>query len=171
MSKGTDGGSTAGGVPIERLIQELNGDETDGEVTADGESSVFGPADREPAEEALATTMNTLFPHTDFRFDEERVKTVLEDLLVVLVALREDEAHGKRLMGDLARMFDARLSPGTVYPKLHDLEEEGVLSGHEKVHTRDYLIDDREAARERIEATMQQYLALSFFLYVALEKF
>jgi PadR family transcriptional regulator, activator of gas vesicle formation len=105
----------------------------------------------------------------DFRFDEQLLKENLEAVLLVLIAVR-DGAHGKRLMGDLADFFDAQLSPGTVYPRLHDLEADGVLEVHELVRTKEYSIDDDEGARERIERAMYQHLALGAVFRGALER-
>jgi DNA-binding PadR family transcriptional regulator len=72
-------------------------------------------------------------------------------------------------MEDLERVFGAELSPGTVYPRLHELEEEGALQVQELVRTKEYRIDDFELCREEVEAAMRQHLALGFFFKAALD--
>jgi DNA-binding PadR family transcriptional regulator len=97
------------------------------------------------------------------------VKGDLGEILLTLVAGRSSETNGKRLMEDLSRVFGAELSPGTVYPKLHDFEEEDLLERHELVRTKEYQLDDPEACRERITQEMRQHLVLGLFYYRALE--
>jgi DNA-binding PadR family transcriptional regulator len=50
--------------------------------------------------------------------------------LVILVLLSERALHGYELMGELARLFGPayRPSPGSVYPAIKALTEEGLLS-------------------------------------------
>ena len=64
-------------------------------------------------------------------------------------------------MSDLEAVFGADLSPGVVYPRLHELEEEGLLEVQELVRTKEYRIADGERVRERIEGAMRQHLALA----------
>lgn len=155
------GAEGTGGVSVEQLYQEL----TDVESTGTEGSE---PGHR--SEEIVDSVTEQLFPDRSFRFEEELVKNSLDELLLVLVALRDGETHGKGLMEDLSQLFDARLSPGTVYPRLHELEEADVLEMHELVRTKEYRIDDLEGTRERIEAAMTQHLALGFVFYSALEE-
>lgn len=101
-------------------------------------------------------------------FDEAIVKENLEAVLLVLISIRNG-AHGKRLMGDLSDFFDAQLSPGTVYPRLHDLEAAGILQVHELVRTKEYTIADETGARERIERAMRQHLTLGAVFRASLD--
>ncbi len=149
------------GTSVEQLYRELTNAEA---LTGPGGD----PGHR--SAEVVEDVTDQLFPDRTFRFEEDLVKNSLDELLLVLVALRSGETHGKGLMEDLAELFDARLSPGTVYPRLHDLEEEEVLEMHELVRTKEYRIDDAEAARARIEAAMAQHLALGFVFYSALQE-
>jgi hypothetical protein len=71
-------------------------------------------------------------------------------------------------MTALAHQFDARLSPGTVYPSLHDLADEEVLRVLEMVRSKEYRVDDPDLARELLAGTMCQHLALGFFFREAL---
>lgn len=155
MATNADADSTT--VSVDRLRQEL------------GESTEPGPQNR--SERVLNSVIDELFPDQRFTFEEEMVKGSLDELLLVLVALREEGTHGKGLMEDLSTLFDARLSPGTVYPRLHEMSEEGDLEMHELVRTKEYQIDDHEQAREQAVAAMHQHLALGLFLRAALEEF
>lgn len=147
------------GASVEQLYREL----------ADEEAAET-PEDASGSEAVVEGVTGQLFPEDAFEFDEELVKHSLEELLLVLVELREAETHGKGLMEDLSTLFDARLSPGTVYPRLHDLEDEEILEMHELVRTKEYRIDDEAAARERVQTAMQQHLALGFVFYSALQE-
>jgi hypothetical protein len=145
------------GASVEQLYREL----TEAEPAADEGAT--------GSEAVVDGVTGQLFPEEPFQFDEELVKHSLEELLLVLVELREADTHGKGLMDDLSTLFDARLSPGTVYPRLHDLEEEELLEMHELVRTKEYRIDDADVAHERIETAMRQHLALGFVFYSALQ--
>ena len=84
--------------------------------------------------------------------------------------LRSSETHGKGVMDDIEEFFGVDLSPGTVYPVLHDLEEEGLLSMHELVQTKEYSVEDAEATAEMLRRTMGQHLALGLVFRRALEE-
>ncbi|MEF8808955.1 helix-turn-helix transcriptional regulator [Natronomonas sp.] len=146
------------GASVEQLYRELT-EEGSVELTEEASGSAA----------VVDGVTGQLFPEESFQFEEDLVKHSLEELLLVLVALRDAETHGKGLMDDLSTLFDARLSPGTVYPRLHDLEDEEVLEMHELVRTKEYRINDAETAREQIETAMQQHLALGFVFYSALQ--
>ncbi|PSQ17870.1 PadR family transcriptional regulator [Halobacteriales archaeon QS_8_69_73] len=99
----------------------------------------------------------------------ERVKGSLDELLVTLVGARTSETHGQQLIEDLSEEFDTRLSPGTVYPRLHDLCDEGLLEQRELVRTKEYEISDQEAARELVSESARQHIALGLAFQAALE--
>ena len=107
---------------------------------------------------------------TRLSVDEGLVKQSLPELLAALVELRSSETHGKGVMDDLEEFFGVDLSPGTVYPVLHDLEEEGLLSMHELVQTKEYSVEDVEATAEMLRQTMGQHLALGLVFRRALEQ-
>lgn len=98
---------------------------------------------------------------------EEVVTQSLDEILLALIALRDDETHGTGLMEDMARVFDVQPSPGTVYPRLHDLEADGTLARHDLVQTKQYSVDDESAADGKIERAMYQHLAVGLFLHAA----
>lgn len=107
----------------------------------------------------------------DVTVSEELVTQSLDEILLALIQLRDDDTHGTGLMEDMATLFGVRPSPGTVYPRLHEMSEEGDLEMHELVRTKEYQIDDHEQAREQAVAAMHQHLALGLFLRAALEEF
>ncbi|MFB6206960.1 MAG: PadR family transcriptional regulator [Haloglomus sp.] len=145
---------------IKRLRAEFVGD--DGE--RDGPDTVQG------ADELLDEVVESFFS-AEFAFSEETVKGDLEEILLTLVAHRSAETSGTQLIDDLGRLFDADLSPGTVYPRLHALEAQGLLERHELVRTKEYLLDDTDACCDRIAAEMRQHLALALFYHRALAAF
>ena len=137
------------GASVERLYRELE----DAETRADGEADL-------PAE-LVGDVAEELSEGRNLGFEEALVKESLDEVLLVLVALGEEGTHGKGLMSDLKTFFDANLSPGTVYPRLHELEEEGLLEVQELVRTKEYRIADEERVGERIAGAMQQHFALA----------
>lgn len=145
---------------LQDLVGKLSKGE-DGETTDD-------PAAR--TEQLVTDTSGTLAPEGCLDIDDGLVKQSLSPLLLLLVGLRTDDAHGKGIMDDLTRFFGADLSPGTVYPALHDLDEDGLLEMHELIQTKEYRIDDEAAARATLEEAMQQHLALGFVFQQALDE-
>lgn len=118
----------------------------------------------------VADVEGALFEGESFSFDEEHVKSSLDELLVSLVAVRTSDTHGKQLLDDLAEEFDTILSPGTVYPRLHDLCDADVLEQRELVKTKEYTLDDVETARENVVDAARQHLALGMVLHAALQE-
>ncbi|MEF8791069.1 MAG: helix-turn-helix transcriptional regulator [Haloarculaceae archaeon] len=140
-----------GGVTVEMLYRELSGEN----------SSVDEP---ESPEMLLEAVSDALFPESSVELDESVVKGNLEAVLLALVATQDRNTHGKGLMETLSTSFGADFSPGTVYPCLHDLEEDDCLETRELVRTKEYAIHDEGGSREHIEAAAQQHLALGAFL-------
>ncbi|WP_211312879.1 PadR family transcriptional regulator [Halarchaeum salinum] len=153
---GESSGTGSASASVETLLRELGS----------------GRSPRPSAEASPARLLDALHStegiEAGFVFDEATVKHSLDELLLVLIALRSDGTHGKQLMDDLAKAFDADLSPGTVYPRLHGLEESGAVDVHEMVRTKEYTVADETDARERIRATMAQHLAIGRVLQHAL---
>lgn len=142
---------------IEELVSELQGA---------GATEDDDPAAR--TEELFERVIEPAFGDRPVDIDGGLVKQSLDELLVVLVALRSHDTHGKGVMGDIERFFGAELSPGTVYPALHRLEEEGVLEMRELVQTKEYAVEDREAIRRSLGDAMRQHLAVGLVLRYAL---
>lgn len=105
----------------------------------------------------------------DVTVDEGHVTESLDEILIAMIASSADETHGTGLMDELDRLFDVQLSPGTVYPRLHELESEDLLEMHELVQTKQYSIDDPSSARDRVERAVQQHLAIGLFLQASLD--
>ena len=163
--------SKSGEIPVQALLQELkNFDQIDADLNGNNNAQSWA-TDQDRPREVLSVVMNMLFPDTDFRFDEDLVKQNLDETLLMLITLRESGTHGKGLMDDLARLFDAHLSPGTVYPQLHELEDGGLLQMQEKVRTKEYHIGDDRKVRARLEQSMCQHLALGYAIYLSLEDY
>ena len=80
--------------------------------------------------------------------------------LHILHHAEESDVHGAWLTVELAR-HGHRLSPGTLYPLLHRLEDEGLLAGHDEV------VDGRVLRRYR--ATTQGRQALAELRHVVAE--
>jgi len=93
----------------------------------------------------------------------------LDEILIALITLRDDETHGTGLMEDITALFDVEPSPGTVYPRLHGLEADGTLARHDLVQTKQYSIDDDDAAADQLERAMYQHLSVGLFLHAALD--
>lgn len=148
------------GQTLQSLVKQINGDD----VLEPGAD----PAAR--TEAVVEEASEVLFGGSAPQIDDGLVKQSLSELLVVLVGLRAADAHGKGIMEDLNRFFGAQLSPGTVYPTLHDLEDEGLLEMRELVQTKEYAIDDTTEAREAMQNAMSQHLALGLVFQRALQE-
>jgi DNA-binding HxlR family transcriptional regulator len=137
------------GASVERLHRELEAAGT--------------RADEEPdlPAELVDDVADELSGDRTLDFEEALVTESLDEVLLVLVGLGEEGTHGKGLMSDLETVFGTDLSPGVVYPRLHELEEEGLLEVQELVRTKEYRIADGGRVRERIEGAMRQHLALA----------
>jgi hypothetical protein len=119
--------------------------------------------------EPLLTSVIDDVADGELTVDDGIVTQSLDEILIALIALADDETHGTGLMEELSRLFGAELSPGTVYPRLHDLEADGQLQMHELVQTKQYSIDDAASAESKIEDAMYQHLAIGLFLHASLD--
>lgn len=150
----------------ENALDDIAVDKLYREIESNDSSPHEGSQQR--SEALLDSVTDQLLDDDAFEFDESIVKASLDDILLVLVALRDADAHGKETMDDLETVFDADLSPGTVYPRLHELEEKGLLRVQELVRTKEYSIDDTQAVGDNVEQAMQQHLVLGALLHAAL---
>ncbi|AFO57766.1 MULTISPECIES: helix-turn-helix transcriptional regulator [unclassified Natrinema] len=133
------------------------------------ESTEDEPKDIERHLDELVEQVHGAFPADDVQFDEAMIRDNLEELLLLLIALH-GETHGKALISALTSLFETQLSPGTVYPTLHELEDADVLSMHAKVRTKEYSIADEAYVRATVEQTMVQHLAFGLLLYAVLPR-
>jgi hypothetical protein len=157
MSEASDASENSQSVTVSKLQAELQGggaDEASASVIADIVSDVE----------------TALFDGESLSFEDEHVKSSLDELLVSLVAVRSSDTHGKQLLDDLAEEFDTVLSPGTVYPRLHGLCDGDVLEQRELVKTKEYTLADVDAARDSVVDAARQHLALGMVLHAALQQ-
>jgi hypothetical protein len=150
FAPGIDREDKESSVTVEMLYRELSSGSEAGEISSPST--------------LLDDVSNALFPGEEVSLDESVVKGNLDAVLLALVATQDHNTHGKGLMETLATAFGAEFSPGTVYPSLHDLEEEGCLETRELVRTKEYAVDDEELSRERVAAAARQHLLLGAFL-------
>jgi DNA-binding PadR family transcriptional regulator len=145
----------------------MNQDEEENRVTVEmlyRELSSGGSREIQSPSNLLDEVSNALFPDQTVDLDESVVKGNLDAVLLALVATQDHNTHGKGLMETLSTVFGAEFSPGTVYPSLHNLEEDVCLETRELVRTKEYAIDDTDASRERVAAAARQHLLIGAFL-------
>ena len=151
-------GSTISGIADERLTPLVGAD-----------LARSGTAGQSAISASLLTAASEALDDGDAAVDDGLVTQSLDAILLAMIVSAADETHGTGLMAELASTFDASVSPGTVYPRLHDLEAEGTLLMHELVQTKQYLIDDRARARSTIEAAARQHFVLGLYLSASLD--
>lgn len=88
-------------------------------------------------------------------------------MLVALVVMADTDPHGKKLIDELSGALDTGVSPGTIYPGLHRLHDNGVLKQHELVQTKVYSVADQQAARDQLVRGAQTHLLLGRMLHSA----
>jgi len=152
---------------VNTLVEELSTEPGTDMATPDA----AGPAsDTDPAA-VLESAIEDVPVKEGITFDPDLVKDNLDEILVSLIALRgTDETHGKALIDDLESLFETSLSPGTVYPRLHDLNEQELLDVYELVRTKEYVVDDEGGADRLLADAAAQHLALGLFLHASLEE-
>lgn len=133
----------------ERILEESSS-ESEGPDTGDS-----------TMEERFDEIIDALFDE-DVEFDRSFVTDNLESILLLFARLKDDETHGMGLIREIDAVFDVELSPGIVYPKLHELQEEGLLRNQELVHTKVYNVTDESETTTRIDDATRQHLVLGF---------
>ena len=114
---------------------------------------------RDDAGTATHTSTDSVATDVDRAFASEYL-----DELILAILLRRGELNGMEVIREFSRLFNIQFSPGTVYPHLHSLEGDGLLACRECVQTKEYSIDDSEAAQDRIDSALAQMSRLSTFL-------
>lgn len=97
--------------------------------------------------------------------NDQLVKAYLDEVLMVLIAARGG-ACGQELIQDLYRL-GCGLSPGTVYPHLHDLADEDILEMHEQCRTKQFTIRNHDEVEQLIRDTFRDLEALSAVLLLS----
>ncbi|MDS0280505.1 PadR family transcriptional regulator [Haloarcula onubensis] len=152
-------GKTMGDRPDERLTP----------LVGASDPTTHGNAARDAIPESLLASVVDDIADGDIAVDDGLVTQSLDEILLAMIALSDDETHGTGLMEALSRLFDAQLSPGTVYPRLHDLEADNTLTVHELVQTKQYSIDDAETAASQIEEAAYRHFVIGMFLHASLD--
>ena len=102
-------------------------------------------------------------PAGGVNLDRSFVSEYLDELIIAIL-FRCDEANGMDIIREFTHRFGVQFSPGTVYPHLHSLEEEGVLVCRECVQTKEYRIDNPEAAAAYLDSVLAQLSCLEQFV-------
>lgn len=95
--------------------------------------------------------------------DNKHVIAQLDEIILLLIAIR-GEASGKELCQDLQRLFGADLSPGTVYPRLTELTETGLLDMRELARRKVYSLSEGEIIPNKVAPKVNQLLTASIGL-------
>jgi hypothetical protein len=151
---------------------KMQGRNADERVTPLGDTErpeSHDPPSRDAITESLLDPVIDDVVDGDVAVDDGLVTQSLEEILLATIAVADGGTHGTGLMEELEDQFGAELSPGTVYPRLHDLEADGTLQMHELVQTKQYGIADSAAAKEQIAESASQHLALGLFLHASLD--
>ena len=114
-------------------------------------------------DDAVATTDGWLDDDQLHMISDDIVTDHIDEILLLLIAVR-DGACGKELLQDIRRLFGADLSPGTVYPHLSDLADDGNLEMQKFSKRKVYRLSDSDAAISRIDHVADQLLLFSLVL-------
>jgi hypothetical protein len=108
-------------------------------------------------------------PAGSVHLDRSFVSEYLDELIIAIL-FRCDEANGMDIIREFTHRFGVQFSPGTVYPHLHSLEEEGILVCRESVQTKEYSIDDPEAAAAYLDSVLSQLSCLEQFMSATVQE-
>lgn len=100
---------------------------------------------------------------------DEVVTEYIDEILLVLVAVRGG-ACGKELLEDVQTVFGTDLSPGTVYPHLTELADDGTLELRRLSKRKMYHLSDPETVFTRVDRTADQLLLFSLVLKTTLDR-
>lgn len=118
-------------------------------------------------DDAVATMEGWLDDDYLHTISDEIVAEHIDEVLLLLITVR-DGACGKELLQDIRRLFGTDLSPGTVYPHLKNLADEGVLEVRELTKRKVYRQSDTETAVSRVDQVADQLLTFSLVLKAAM---
>lgn len=153
---------------ITELHAELDGETDRGVALSDPallQLMVDSIGDLDPEESnSTVVSIDGTADGADLReIDDAIIKAKLDEILMLLVGVR-DGACGKDLMQDLRHLFGTDLSPGTVYPHLNELAEEGVFEVRELRWRKVYELADAETTFEEVETTIDRMLVFAIVL-------
>ncbi len=153
---------------ITELHAELDGETDRGVALSDPallQLMVDSIGDLDPEESnSTVVSIDGTADGADLReIDDAIIKAKLDEILMLLVGVR-DGACGKDLMQDLRHLFGTDPSPGTVYPHLNELAEEGVFEVRELRWRKVYELADAETTFEEVETTIDRMLVFAIVL-------
>jgi DNA-binding transcriptional ArsR family regulator len=117
-------------------------------------------------DDAVATRDGWLDNDQLHTISDEIVTEHIDAILLLLIAVR-DGACGKELLQDIRRLFGTDLSPGTVYPHLSELADDGILEMQKLSKRKKYLLSNPDKALHRVEHAADQLLVFSLVLKAA----
>jgi DNA-binding PadR family transcriptional regulator len=172
---------------LEELAADV-GDDTASSVTLSDLKSVIGADSERPqtgrqdSREAVQRYSDTPLTDDDvlaidewFGSDQlsavsdEVVTEYIDEILLVLIAVRGG-ACGKELLEDVQTVFGTDLSPGTVYPHLTKLADDGTLEIRRLSKRKMYHLSDPGAVFTRVDRTADQLLLFSLVLKTTLDR-
>lgn len=131
------------------------------------EKSVQHYTETKVTDDAVATLNEWIDNDQTHAVSDEIVTEHVDEILLVLIAVR-DGACGKELLQDIRQLFGTDLSPGTVYPHLIDLADDGVLEMQKLSKRKLYHLSDPDAMSAQVDHAVDQFLLFSLFLKGAL---
>ena len=98
-----------------------------------------------------------MFPdYAPERLNDSMIKTFLD--IIVLAMLNGEPIYGYKLIGELHKAFGVLLSPGTLYPLLYHLKEEGFVEVKILKRRKIYCLTDKGQIRvHTINASYQKH--------------
>ena len=116
--------------------------------------------------------LDTIRPKPDSRPTEveqlayDIAKADLESVILAIIALEEPVSGNEILEGTLESVTGLQLSPGTVYPQLHDLEQWGYIERTELPTGHLWTIADVELTERKLSRVADQLHALAKLLRI-----
>lgn len=139
---------------------------------SDSSSDYFAPPELEyesvdELEQSIKDAATSLPVKYEQMFDEQVIKDNLKEVCLFLILLNDGGMSGQDLIDAIWKLFGCRLSPGTIYPKLNELAEDGVCVKTELVRTKEYDVEDEDAVYQRLSRSADKHLGLGFLFHVA----
>ncbi|MEZ3145378.1 PadR family transcriptional regulator [Halobaculum sp. MBLA0143] len=139
---------------LAELLAEIEGEDP---VPVPEAETLLGSTD------GTATDEQTLGGEGLHEVRDEVVLVCLDEILLLLIASREG-ACGKQLLGDVQRLFGTELSPGTVYPHLNDLAEEGAVEVNELTRRKMYTLAEPRAELAAVDRRVNRLLVFALLV-------
>ncbi|MBU2497204.1 MAG: PadR family transcriptional regulator, partial [Nanoarchaeota archaeon] len=98
------------------------------------------------------------------------IKSVKKELkTLVLALLVKSSKCGTEIQTEINKKFNLLISPGTLYPLLHDLNKEGLINCNIGIKTKTYGILNKKEVKKIINKQIQAKEFIGNFLYDALK--